>query len=172
MENLTVYLESLTRLAIVCNELSCSELSYCKISIERASAAMRDSQSKVQAAFHSWLQACSQASITEDGQSRLVPVSSEYLVALSSIVKFFEADKTQISSLLATWIELRSNFLASYCEPYFVAAQSFEKPATGYAKGSHPIAQAFREAIQLLQVNPCLKCSTSNVRYSSHPPLE
>ncbi len=152
MENLQIYLESLTKLAFIYNDLTRSELSYCKISIERANAAIRDAQSKLQTAFHDWLLAASQISRNEEGEARPSHISSECLSALTAVVKFFESDKTQFSAVLDTWIEVRSNYLATYCEPFFVAAQTFEKKAGTYAKGSHPIAQAFKEAIQLLEV--------------------
>lgn len=152
MENLDIYLESLTRLAIIYNDLTRSDLSYCKISIERSSSALRDAQSKVQTAFHDWLAEASQITRNDEGETKPAPVSSECLSALSAIVRFFESDKAQFNALMDTWIEVRSNFLASYCEPFFVAAQSFEKKAGAYEKGSHPIAQAFKEAIQILEV--------------------
>ena len=154
MENLTIYLDSMTKLAIIYNDLNNSELSHCKISIERTSAALRDAQAKVQTAFHDWLLESSQTCANEEGELRPLPFTPECLLALSTIINFFEADKKQLTALLNIWIEIRSNFLASYCEPFFVAAQSFEKKTGAYTSGSHPISRAFREAVEILEVIP------------------
>lgn len=150
MENLFVYLESMARLDSIVKNLSSSDLAYCKISIERANSALRDAQTKLQAAFHDWLVNCSQLRSSDDGNLIPAPLTPEMIAALSGIVNFFAGDSVKFAALIATWIDVRSNFLASSCEPLFVAAQNFEKKA-GYVRGSHPLAKAYQSAKLLLE---------------------
>jgi hypothetical protein len=55
IESLLVYLDSISRLEAILQDLTHSDLSHCKISIERATAAATDARQKLQAAFRSWL---------------------------------------------------------------------------------------------------------------------
>ena len=137
IESLLVYLDSITRLETILQDLSYSDLAHCKISIERASSAILDARQKLQSAFRSWL--------TSETKT------PETTVALQTVVNFSLNSPNHFSALISDWIEIRSNYLAASCEPLFVQSQSFEKDPSGYQPGTHPLPSAFAHARTLLQ---------------------
>lgn len=137
IESLLVYLDSVSRLEAILQDLTHSDLAHCKISIERASAAVTDARQKLQNAFRSWI-------TTESA-------NSDVTSALQTVVNFSLNSPTHFSALISDWIEIRSNILAASCEPLFVQSQSFEKDPSGYQPGSHPLPEAFAHARSLLQ---------------------
>jgi exocyst complex component 7 len=142
IESLLVYLDSISRLEAILQDLTHSDLSHCKISIERATAAATDARQKLQAAFRSWL--------SSDTASSAV-TASELSMALQTVINFSLNFPTHFSALISDWIEIRSNYLATSCEPLFVQAQSFAKDPCGYQPGSHPLPEAFAHSRTLLQ---------------------
>lgn len=150
LDNLTVYLDAIVRLDGIVRELSVSDLAHCKISVERASVARNDAHGKIHRAFHDWLL---QQSAPPPDPFALPPASVETVAPLATIARFFLPDVTQFGAVIATWVEVRSNFLASACEPFFLAAQNFDKQGASYVRGSHPLIRAMQVAFQLLQVS-------------------
>lgn len=160
-DSLTLYLDSINNLDSIYRNMSTKHhLSYCKISLERISLALTDGKSKLLAAFHDWLQEESSTlahldDVTTDNTS---PISNsnisintpQTLVALNIISSHCLASPSQFSSIINTWIDLRSNYLASSCEPLFLSSQSYN-PTTNTTKPSHPLPKAFRLAHQLLE---------------------
>lgn len=143
IESLLVYLDSISRLEAILQDLTHSESSHCKISLERAAAAVTEARQKLQVAFRSWLS-------TDESTPSLSP-SIDLTVALQTVVNFSLNSSTHFSSLISDWIEIRSNYLASSCEPLFVQSRAFEKDPSGYQAGSHPLPAAFAHARTLLQ---------------------
>lgn len=165
MENLLVYLDSITRLEAIHHELTHSDLSHCKISIERASAAITDSRAKIESAFRNWLNEAkvqagplvlqateigSNESISDATNKSSVDLDS-LAQSLQTIVNFSLNSPGHFSALISDWIEIRSNFLASSCETLFAQAQAFEKDPNNYRSSSHPLPRAFDHARSLLQ---------------------
>ena len=161
MDNLLVYLDSITRLESINHELAHSELGYCKISLERTATTISDARGKVEAAFQSWL-----GDAKTQGTSALISGSNESIPEVSSkpdidldylaqllqtIVNFSLNSPSHFSALIIDWIEIRSNYLAASCEALFAQAQAFEKDPNGYRPGSHPLPRAFEHARSLLQ---------------------
>lgn len=164
MDNLLVYLDSITRLESISHDLGHSDLSHCKISLDRTTATVADARGKVEAAFRSWLgEVRTQGSIVSEiaGSNESIPeaaaassptVDLDFLAqSLQTVVNFSLNSPTHFSALVADWIEIRSNYLAASCETFFAQAQSFEKDPNGYQPGSHPLPRAFEHARTLLQ---------------------
>lgn len=138
IDNLVVYLDSMNRLEAIHQDLIHSDLgSHCKISLERTRTALNDAINKLQVAFRSWL-------TNDASESASIPP------ALQTIVNFALNSPEHFSALIADWIEIRSNYLASSCESLFAQAQSFEKSPAGYQSGNHPLPAAFAHARTLL----------------------
>lgn len=163
IDNLMVYLDSITRLEAIHHDLTHSELAHCKISLERITAAISDARSKVEAAFRSWLTEAKLGfigcTVADSGSNESIPESSQgapetldtIAQALQIIVNFSLNSPAHFSALIADWIEIRSNYLAGSCETLFVQAQSFEKADGKWIEGSHPLPRAFQHARSLLQ---------------------
>ena len=162
IDNLMVYLDSITRLEAIHHDLTHSELAHCNISLERITAAISDARSKVEASFRSWLTEaklqCTGGSVAESGSNESIPESTQtpetldtIAQALQIIVNFSLNSPAHFSALIADWIEIRSNYLAGSCETLFVQAQSFEKADGKWIEGSHPLPRAFQHARSLLQ---------------------
>lgn len=133
MDTLLVYLDAIGRLESLVGSLASPELSHCKISLERATSALSEARSKLQGAFHDWLAESSRLSLLEMQQAAEDETSSELIVAsvdqetitaLGTVCSFNVGNPHAFSDLVVTWVEIRSNFLASACEPFFGAAQS------------------------------------------------
>ena len=151
IDNLMVYLDSITRLEAIHHDLTHSELAHCKISLERITVAISDACSKVEAAFRSWLTeaklGCTGCTVADCGSNESIPESSQgtpetldtIAQALQIIVNFSLNSPAHFSGLIADWVEIRSNYLAGSCETLFVQAQSFEKADGKWIEGSHPL---------------------------------
>lgn len=137
IDTLLVYLDATTRLESIHNDLVHSELAHCKISLDRASAAISDSREKLHVAYRAWLS-------EDDSNDSIVQ-------ALKTIVDYSLPSPAYFSALITDWIEIRSNYLAASCEALFAAAQNFEKDPAGYQPGTHPLPEAYNQARSLLQ---------------------
>ena len=162
LDNLLLYLDSITRLEAIHHDLAHSELSHCKISLEKTSAAISDARGKVEAAFRAWLSDVKfqgTLQISEMGSNESIPEATpkpsidldNMAQSLQTIVNFSLNSPAHFSALIADWIEIRSNYLAGSCETLFAQAQAFEKDPNGYQLGSHPLPRAFEHARTLLE---------------------
>lgn len=147
IDNLLVYLDSIERLEAINQELTLSELGgHFKMSLERTNAALQDARSKLQLAFKNWLIESYQTTKKTSSEEEDETIST----ALKTIINFSMNSPTQFSALIADWIDIRSNYLASSCESLFAQAQAFEKDPSGYRQGSHSLPAAFSNALSLL----------------------
>lgn len=156
IDNLTLYLDSIRRLEAI--QLDLSSSGNCKISLERATGALTDAHSKLQGAFKTWTESSTSFKGEDvyfnsgDNQDNGDIGSDSVASALRTIVDFSMNSPNLFSSLIADWIEIRSNYLAASCETLFAQAQSFKKDPSGYLPGSHPLPNAFAHAQNLLRL--------------------
>lgn len=113
LDNLLIYLDSMSRLGAILGDLNGSGLGHCRISLERAATALQDARQKVDQAFRDWLAKEPDSSTAE---------------ALQIIVDYaLNSSNDHFSALVVDWIEVRSNLLAASLESFFSQAQTYEK---------------------------------------------